>query len=140
MPESKKTIGPVYSTRIEVRVRQVPPAEDPAESAARKRQCYRRHRSKERNKCATREPERAWITGGRRGGDADYGSGKCKVTLRFSFYEKMTVDGRDITKIIAEEVEATSWRLREMIRVRELSATHRLGQMRRLLMLEEQKT
>ena len=51
----------------------------------------------------------------------------------------MTVDGRDVTKMIADEVEATSWRLRETIRVRELAATHRLGQMRRLLMLEEQK-
>ena len=37
------------------------------------------------------------------------------------------------------EVEATSWRLRETVRVKEFTATHRLGQMRRLLMLEEQK-
>ena len=50
----------------------------------------------------------------------------------------MTVDKRDIAKMIAE-VEATSWRRRETIRVRELAATHKLGQMRRLLMLEEQK-
>ena len=35
--------------------------------------------------------------------------------------------------MIAEEVEATSWRLRETIRVRKLTTTHRLGQMRRLL-------
>ena len=49
-----------------------------------------------------------------------------------------TVDEHDITKMTAE-VEATSWRLRETIRVREFAATHRLGQMRRLLMLEEQK-
>ena len=48
----------------------------------------------------------------------------------------MTVDEYVIAKIIAE-VEATSWRLRETIRVRELAATHRLGQMRRLLILEE---
>ena len=41
-------------------------------------------------------------------------------------------------KIIAG-VESTSWRLRESIRVRELAAMHRLGQMRRLRMLEEQK-
>ena len=41
-------------------------------------------------------------------------------------------------KIIAE-VEATSWRLREFIRVSELAATHRLGQRRRLRMLEEQE-
>ena len=50
----------------------------------------------------------------------------------------MTVDEHDFAKMIAE-VEATNWRLRETIRVRELAATHRLGQMRRLLMLEEQK-
>ena len=41
-------------------------------------------------------------------------------------------------RIIAE-VEATSWRLREYIRVTELAAMRRLGQMRRLRMLEEQK-
>ena len=50
----------------------------------------------------------------------------------------ITVDERDITKVIAE-VEATSWRLRKTIRVRELAVTHRLEHMRRLLMLEEQK-
>ena len=50
----------------------------------------------------------------------------------------MTADERDIANMIAE-VEATSWRLRETIRVRELAATHRLGQMRHLLMIEEQK-
>ena len=50
----------------------------------------------------------------------------------------MTVDERDITNMIAE-VEATSWRLCKTIRVRELAATHRLGQMRYLRMLEEQK-
>ena len=42
--------------------------------------------------------------------------------------------------MIAEEGKATSWRLRESTRVRELAATHRLGQIRRFLMLEEQKT
>ena len=50
----------------------------------------------------------------------------------------MTIDERDIRTTIAK-VEATSWRLRETIRVRELAATHRLGQIRRLLMLEEHK-
>ena len=35
-------------------VRQVPPAEEPAKSAAKKRQCDRSHRSKERYECATR--------------------------------------------------------------------------------------
>ena len=44
-----------------MRVRQVPPAEEPAESAAKKRQCYRRHRSKERDECATSSHGRlAW--------------------------------------------------------------------------------
>ena len=51
----------------------------------------------------------------------------------------MTVNEHDLAKMIAE-IEATSWRLRETIRVRELAATHRLGKMRRLLMLEEHKT
>ena len=35
-------------------VRQVPPAEEPAESVAKKRQCDKSHRSKERDECATR--------------------------------------------------------------------------------------
>ena len=50
----------------------------------------------------------------------------------------MTIDERDIRNTIAD-TQATSWRLHETIRVRELAATHRLGQMRRLLMIEEQK-
>ena len=41
-------------------------------------------------------------------------------------------------KTIAE-IEATSWRLRECIRVPELTSIHLIGQMRRLWMLEEQK-
>ena len=41
-------------------------------------------------------------------------------------------------KMIAK-VEATSWHLRECIRARELVATHRLGRMRRLRMIEKQK-
>ena len=50
----------------------------------------------------------------------------------------MAVDESDVRKIIADE-EAMSWHLRETTRVRELAAMHRPGQMRRLLMLEEQK-
>ena len=119
-------------------VRQVQPAEEPAESAARKCQCYRRHRLKERDECATREPERAWITGGRREGDTDYRSGKTRVLRFLSDFFFMTVDEHVIAKMIAE-VEATRWRLQETIRDRELAATHKLGQMRRLLMLEEHK-
>ena len=52
--------------------------------------------------------------------------------------KNMPIQERDVRKIIAE-VEPIRWRLRECIRVRELVATHRLGQMRRLRMLEEQK-
>ena len=62
------------------------------------------------------------------------------ITLRFSSgCGRIYVDERDITNI-AVELEATSWRLRETIRVRELAATHRLGQTRRLRMLEGQKS
>ena len=50
----------------------------------------------------------------------------------------MSIQESDVRKMIAE-VEATSWRLREYIRVSELAATHRLGQRRRLRMLEEQE-
>ena len=51
----------------------------------------------------------------------------------------MTVKEHDFAKIIAE-TEATSWRLRETIRVRKLAATHRQGQMRRLLMHKKHNT
>ena len=40
---------------------------------------------------------------------------------------------------MSEDEEATIWRLRETIRVAELAATHRLGQMRHLLMHEKHK-
>ena len=50
----------------------------------------------------------------------------------------MAIEENEVRKIIAE-VEATSWGLRECIRVRELAATHKLGRMGRLRMLEEQK-
>ena len=50
----------------------------------------------------------------------------------------MSIQESDVRKIIAE-VESTSWRPRGCIRVRELAATHRLGQMRCLRMLEEYK-
>ena len=61
----------------------------------------------------------------------------------FLFYlvlEKVLFPNRehDVRQMI-EEVKATSWRLRECIRARELAATHRSGPMRRLWMLEEQK-
>ena len=63
-----------------------------------------------------------------------------KLHFVFPVFKKMTTDEHVISKMITEEVEATSWRFRETIRVRELAATHRLEQMRRLLMLKEHKT
>ena len=50
----------------------------------------------------------------------------------------MTVKERGFARM-SEDVEATIWRLRETIRIAELAATHRLGQMRRLLMHEKHK-
>ena len=41
---------------------------------------------------------------------------------------------------MSEDVEAMIWRLRETVRVAELATTHRLGQMRRLVMREKHKT
>ena len=48
------TIGTVDSARRGALVRQLPPAEEPAESDAKKRQCEKSHRLKERDECATR--------------------------------------------------------------------------------------
>ena len=50
----------------------------------------------------------------------------------------MYIQESGVRKIIAE-VEATSWRLRDCIRVRKLAATHRLGRIHRLRMFEEKK-
>ena len=89
-----------------------------------------------------RKPEGVWTAGGRHEGDVDYrldGQEHCAF-FNLILRKVVTVDeGHDFAKMVAEEVEVTSWRLRETIRVRELAATHRLEQMRRLLMLEEQK-
>ena len=52
---------------------------------------------------------------------------------------KTTVKERGFARI-SEDVETTIWCLRETIRVAELAVTHRLGQMRRLLMHEKHKT
>ena len=54
LPESRNIIGSADSARRGELVRSVPPAEEPAESAAKNRQCDRSHRSKERDECATR--------------------------------------------------------------------------------------
>ena len=52
----------------------------------------------------------------------------------------MTVDECDVRNMIAQVlIEATGRRLRECIRVKDLVATHRLGRISRLRMLEEQK-
>ena len=51
----------------------------------------------------------------------------------------MTVKEHGFARM-SEDVEATIWRLRETIRVAELADTHRLRQMRRLLMHEKHKT
>ena len=86
-----------------------------------------------------REPKGAWTTRGRREGDADYRSGKRELHCVFYLIlKRVFVDERDITDIIAK-VEATSWRLRGKIRVRDLAAMYRLGQLRHLQMLKEKK-
>ena len=68
---------------------------------------------------------------------AYYRSGKYKLHCVFSSdFQKIPFDENDVRKIIAE-VQATSWRLRECIRAKELAAMHRLGQMSRLRMVGE---
>ena len=54
--ESRNNISSVDRARRGALVRQVPPVEEPAESAAKKHQCNRSHRSNEREECATRAP------------------------------------------------------------------------------------
>ena len=54
LPESRNIIDSVDGARRGALARKVPPAEQPAESAAKKRQCESSHRSKERDECATR--------------------------------------------------------------------------------------
>ena len=100
----------------------------------RGRQC-RRHQSKEREECATGEPERAWIlleiVGGSRSGERE--------PLRFlSDFIKMTVEVRVFARM-SEDLGTTIWRLRETVRVAKLAATDRLGQMSSLLMHEKHK-
>ena len=55
-----------------------------------------------------------------------------------SEFEKVPIEERDTRRMVVESA-ATSWNLHERIRVRELAASHRLEQIRRLQMLEEQK-
>ena len=50
----------------------------------------------------------------------------------------MTIEERDVAKM-SEDLGTTIWRLRETVRVAKLAATHRLEQMRSLLMHERHK-
>ena len=50
----------------------------------------------------------------------------------------MTVEERNFVRM-SEDLGITIWRLRETVRVAKLAATHRLGQMRSLLMHERHK-
>ena len=68
-------------------VRHVPPAEEPAESAAKKRQCYRRHRSKKRDDCATRTS----VTGGWAGRNKDPGL-KTSWGIHQRFFSRIDVE------------------------------------------------
>ena len=47
----------------------------------------------------------------------------------------MTIEERDVARM-SEDLGTTIWRLRETVRVAKLAATHRLKQMRSLLMHE----
>ena len=49
-----------------------------------------------------------------------------------------TVEERDFARV-SEDLGTTIWRLRETVRVAKLAATHRLGQMRSLLLHERHK-
>ena len=76
LAERRKITGPAYSTRRGVQelfVEYIRPRNRPR-ALQGERQC-RRHRSKEREECAAREPERAWIfleiVGGSRSGERE---------------------------------------------------------------------
>ena len=64
---------------------------------------------------------------GRAAFDVDYKSVEREFNCVFHLIlKKITIEECAVRQIIAE-VQATSWRLLECIRVRELAATHRLG-------------
>ena len=50
----------------------------------------------------------------------------------------MTIEERDVARM-SDDLGTTIWRLRETVRVAKLAATHRLEQMRSLLMHERHK-
>ena len=56
----------------------------------------------------------------------------------FHLIFEMTVEERDFARM-SEDLGTTIWRLRETVRVAKLVVTHRLGQMRSLLMHEKHK-
>ena len=60
----------------------------------------------------------------------------CTTFFHLIKQNKKTIDERDVRNMIIAEVEATSWRLREYIRVRKLAARSRLGRMCRLRILD----
>ena len=88
------------------------------------RQC-RRHRSNEREECAAREPERAWTFSGDRRRLQRYQVNANRSVFCLIF--KITVEEREFSRM-SEKVKATIW-----------AATHRLGQIRLLLMHEKHK-
>ena len=86
LPKARKITGlGLYGTRRSAStVRQVQPAEKTIESAARENASVRTPiGGRSIARAATREPVRAWITGGGRGGDGEQRSGEREVTLRF---------------------------------------------------------
>ena len=96
-------------------------------------------RKERRESCYCQGTRETWATGGRlEDGSLQRTRGQVNRELHCVFHLilKMSIEESDVRKVL---LKATSWRLRECVRVRELAAPHRLGQMRRLRMLEEQK-
>ena len=60
------------------------------------------------------------------------------IVILSDFLSKMTIEERDVARM-SEDLGTTIWRLRETVRVAKLAATHRLEQMRSLLMHERHK-
>ena len=92
-----------------------------------------RYRSEERR--GSRYHQGTWTAGGSPGQRAQVNKSYFYLFLNKTAFPNREHDARYMIK----EVKATSWRLGNCILVRELAATHRLGRMRRLRMLEEKK-
>ena len=71
-------------------------------------------------------------------GDSKVKSGERASHSVFYLIFKITLEERDFARM-SEDLGTTIWRLRETVRVAKLAATHRLGQMRSLLMHERHK-